>query len=126
LSLLYRAVEERLGQLPGVRSATVSSRGMIADPNSGSPVYVRGYTPAPDEDIYSQWTLAGNSYFETLGLKLLAGRGFNPRDAAGSQRVAVVNEAFPRHYFAGPNPVGKRLGMRRESSGDTIEIVGWV
>jgi putative ABC transport system permease protein len=48
-------------------------------------------------------------YFETLGLRLVAGRVLNERDRAGSPFVVVVNESFAKRYSAGESPIGKRL-----------------
>ena len=35
-------------------------------------------------------------------MPLLAGRVFTDQDSAGSQKVAIVNESFARHYFGDP------------------------
>jgi len=37
-------------------------------------------------------------YFETMGTRLAAGRGFDERDTESSRRVAVVNETIARRY----------------------------
>jgi macrolide transport system ATP-binding/permease protein len=58
-------------------------------------------------------------YFETLQMPVLAGRLFSDADGANAQRVAVVNQAFARKFFAGSNPVGRHINK------DTL-IVGVV
>jgi macrolide transport system ATP-binding/permease protein len=58
-------------------------------------------------------------YFETLQMPVLAGRVFSDADGANAQRVAVVNQAFARKFFAGSNPVGRHINK------DTL-IVGVV
>lgn len=64
-------------------------------------------------------------YFSTLGIPLLTGRDFTNSDAATSQKVAVVNEAFAQHYFGGArNALGRHIGRHHEKS-DTV-IVGVV
>jgi len=62
-----------------------------------------------------------DSYFETFGVPIVAGRGFLSTDRSDSPLVAVVNEQFARHFFNG-NPVGKRLRIRPD--GPWIEVVG--
>ena len=53
--------------------------------------------------------------FETLGMRLLEGRDFTPRDSAGRPRVVVVNERLAREFW----PTGSALGRRvRMSWGD--------
>lgn len=48
-------------------------------------------------------------YFETLGIPLVRGRLFTPRDDARSSTVAVINEAMARTFFAGEEPIGRRI-----------------
>jgi putative ABC transport system permease protein len=62
-------------------------------------------------------------YFETLGVKILYGRGFTMLDDAGAPRVAVVNDTFAAHYWPGENAIGKRFRIDGQESPWT-EIVG--
>ena len=48
-------------------------------------------------------------YFEVLRVRLLRGRTFNADDRPSSEPVAVVNDAIVREYFAGGDPIGKRI-----------------
>ena len=50
----------------------------------------------------------GNA-FQSLGVPLLKGRFFTPDDRHGSQLVVIVNHKFAQHYWAGQDPIGKRL-----------------
>jgi putative ABC transport system permease protein len=50
-------------------------------------------------------------FFETMGIRLLAGRDFSVADDAQSPRVAIVNETVATGYFAGQNPLGQRIGV---------------
>jgi hypothetical protein len=61
-------------------------------------------------------------YLQTLGIRLLDGRGFEPTDRADSPRVAVVNELFAKHYL-GKNPIGKRIRLEQPGA-PWIEVVG--
>jgi predicted permease len=66
---------------------------------------------------YRNWISPG--YFGTVGIPLVAGREFDERDAAG-RPVAIISESVARRFFAGQNPIGKRMGY---GALDT-EIVG--
>src|SRR6185437_14129624 len=59
----------------------------------------------------------GPDYFGVVGIPILAGRGIEARDTASSTRVAVVNEAMVKHFFAGENPLGHQF---------TIDDPDWV
>jgi putative ABC transport system permease protein len=48
-------------------------------------------------------------YFDVLRIPLLAGRGFKPKDNENAPRVMIVNESFARRFFAGRDPVGRRV-----------------
>ena len=111
---------ERAGTVPGVRSAAVSMCGLADECRSiTGGVKISGYQPAPNEDVRIQYNYAGPGYFSTVGMHLLNGRDFNPRDK-GSQFV-IVNQATVRRYFANRNPLGQRFGENLES-----EIIGVV
>jgi len=62
------------------------------------------------------------SYFDTLGVRLVRGRGFRTTDRADGPGVAVVDETFAARYL-GPNPLGQRLRLV-ELGGRTAEVVG--
>ena len=63
----------------------------------------------------------GAGYFETMGIPLVRGRGFEPSDREGSAAVAVVNESFARRFWPGENALGRRFSTSR---GGIREIVG--
>ena len=71
--------------------------------------------------------MGGADYFRSLGIPLIGGREFSASDCGSGPRLAVVNEAFAKHFFAGQNPLGKRfeLGKSDKPKYD-IEIVGLV
>jgi putative ABC transport system permease protein len=64
-----------------------------------------------------------DEYLETMGVPILRGRGFRTSDRVDSPRVAVVNEAFAKHYWPGADSVGKRIRVGGVS-GEALEIVG--
>jgi predicted permease len=66
-------------------------------------------------------------YFSTMGVPVIAGRELTEQDRDGTQKVAVVNETFARHYF--PQPQQAIGHYYCKGSGDVkpdIEIVGVV
>ncbi len=61
-------------------------------------------------------------WFETYGTPILAGRDFTRDDTPAAPRVAIVNEAFARHFNRGSNSIG----MRVRAQGENRLIVGYV
>jgi ABC-type antimicrobial peptide transport system permease subunit len=61
-----------------------------------------------------------------VGQPVIRGRGFTEADTAGSQRVAVVNEAFVRKFFPHENPIGRHFGVYGQKYSSAFTIVGVV
>src|SRR5258708_16122019 len=66
-------------------------------------------------------------YFSSMGMPLLAGRELSDADRAGTQKVAVVNESFARHFFDDPqHALEHYFGNGGGQAKTDIEIVGVV
>ena len=63
----------------------------------------------PDTDMKSLYNKIGPAYFRTLGIPLISGREFTRSDAAGTPKVAIVNEAFAKKFNLGRDAVGKHI-----------------
>jgi predicted permease len=113
LFLLCQELLGRLDGLPGVRSATMGSPTPISGGGAASFVDVEGYQQKPADRRYVTLSWVAPKYFQTLGTPLLAGRDFTFQDE-GSSRVAIINQAMARYYFADTNPVGKHFTIERD------------
>jgi len=108
---LYRSFLDALRAVPGVEAATAMT-GLPAN-RSGPPHKTRVAnaqvpSPAPFETVdYYQHVMSG--YFETMGIPIVRGRGFEPADAASPGMVAIVNERFVDQFWRGLDPIGQRL-----------------
>ena len=71
---LYQRILDRLDALPGIRSAALAGTPPISAGSWDSPIFIQGYTPAPDEDISTLINRVSPRYFETLGIPVLQGR----------------------------------------------------
>ena len=124
---VYQQVLAKLATLPGVRSAVGTNDPVLANNNWGSNITVAGYRPAEHEDMNVEWSLVSAGFLSTMKMPLLAGREIDGRDQAGSQKVAVVNETFARHFFGQPQSALGRYFC--QGAGDVkpdIEIIGVV
>ncbi|MBO0722166.1 MAG: ABC transporter permease, partial [Blastocatellia bacterium] len=119
---LYRTIEERFHALPGVEKVGISSYTPMEHTNSSWDVQVEG---KPDPEIGSSHVKVNPEYFDSVGTRLVMGRGIRPQDTASSRPVAVVNQTFVNRLFdPGENPIGRIFG-RPDSTSD-YEIVGVV
>jgi macrolide transport system ATP-binding/permease protein len=115
---LNRDLIQGIVSLPGVRSVAQASRG----PMGGIrwvPVARAGPTPLPPTVGVSETPTAGYSYvtsdyFDTLGIPIVRGRTFTPREADGQAPMVVISEATARRFWPGEDPIGKLLKIGSE------------
>src|SRR5580704_997749 len=124
------AVEQRLLEaltaLPGVRGVGATNDPELAYDGASGSMDVAGYTAKPDEDVDAELPWVSQDYFSAMGIPLAAGRGFTKADAAGAQKVSVVNEMFARKYFgSAANALGHHVSRSRRPATDTV-IIGVV
>ncbi|HJT68836.1 MAG TPA: ABC transporter permease [Terriglobales bacterium] len=119
---LYRLIEERFHAIPGIEKVGISSYTPMEDNNDEGDVQVLGQ---PAMDVHSSHIKANAEYFDSVGTRVLMGRGIGVQDTATSPTVAVVNQTFVKRLFnPGENPIGHHFGSPG-SPGD-FEIVGVV
>jgi putative ABC transport system permease protein len=104
-------VLERLGALPGVTGATLATNLPVVGGIGVWDFQIEGRPqPGPGQPaLNGAPTFAAPGYFETVGMRLVRGRFFTSDDRATSEPVALISEAFQRKYFAGEDPLGKRI-----------------
>ena len=60
----------------------------------------------PSEIVdYYQFVMSG--YFETMGIPIVAGRGFDRTDMSSLDRVVIVNETLANRLWKGRDPIGQ-------------------
>jgi predicted permease len=116
---LFQRVLDKLRAVPGVQAATAMSGLPPNRPLNANDTDIDNYTAPPEgpfENVdYYQNVMTG--YFETMGIPILQGRSFEPRDASATGMVAVVNETLVNTFWKGLNPIGQRL---RPCCGDQV------
>jgi predicted permease len=116
ISALNRSLVTAVRALPDVTSAAVSRCGLVTNCSSTSGVKIEG----SGESVQLQNNWVGPQYFSTTGIALVSGREFDERDTERSARVAIISDSVARRYFAGQDPIGRRLGFDQLDT----EIVG--
>ena len=126
LNALYRNLEDRLKQVPGVEKASLALYNPFTD-NWGELIFVLGH-PAPgiNENANSSWDRVTPGYFQAIGQPVLRGRGFTEADAGATAPVAVVNEAFVRRFFPKEDPLEKHFGLDLPENAGTFRVIGVV
>jgi predicted permease len=127
LGAIWRGFMERVHQVPGVSSAGVAA-GMspLSGLIRGVKIAIDGPVPGPEKDFGIRINHVTDRYFETIGIRLLAGRSFTPGDRSGSLRVAILNDTAARAYFGTESPLGRKVSFPGQYVADPFEIVGIV
>jgi predicted permease len=127
---LIRRVHSELAADPVTRDSTVARVLLLTGGSWNNPLTIqagRRYTTERDVEMNA----VSPSFFATMRIPLLAGRGFDERDSRPigetGRRSAIVNQALVNRYFAGRSPLGARIGSGTLPTTKTdIEIVGVV
>jgi putative ABC transport system permease protein len=116
---LYARLLDRLRGAPGVQGASAMSGLPPNRPVNANDTDISDYTAPPEGPYknvdYYQWVLS--DYFETMGIPIVQGRGFERSDPASPGLVAVVNQTLVNTFWKGRNPIGERI---RPCCGDQV------
>jgi predicted permease len=123
LVALTRQIEQRVSQLPGVESVSISHSLPIGNRGGNTTFSIVGRPDNGQQNEVNQRQVS-EQYFRTLGGRLLQGRYFRANEDATKPRVAIVNQSMAQRYFSGDNALGKMI--RYDISEPLIEIVGVV
>ncbi|SPE41293.1 hypothetical protein SBA3_420011 [Candidatus Sulfopaludibacter sp. SbA3] len=120
---LRPALYDRLLALPGVRSVAFSACGLMSGWQKTGPASTPE-RPAQKSD-YTRYTYVTPHYFETLGIRLVAGRAIDETDRAGAAPVMVLSETAARTLFGGANPLGRMVSGSYTFQGKSAaQVVG--
>jgi len=100
----------RIRALPQVVQAGAVSDIPLGGDHSDSVILAEGYQMQPGESVISPTRLeVSPGYLETMRIPLKQGRLFEDRDTKDSQHVVIVDERLARRFWAGRDPIGRRM-----------------
>jgi putative ABC transport system permease protein len=124
LTTFYDQLLDRARTIPGVRSAALAAMTPMGAWAQTTTLSAEGYQPKPGERLVAYSNHVSSQYFTTLGIPMLLGRDFRPREASP---VCIVNAALARDLFGDGNPIGRHLHWDETYSAQgAMEIVGVV
>jgi putative ABC transport system permease protein len=121
----YPTLLEQIAALPGVRRVGYARMfpHLTTSTPQLAPVTVVG---EPDLGSGAQFDVVSPGFFETVGIRLLRGRGIEVGDDARAPVVAVLNEQLARQLAPGAEIIGRRIGYGTGPGRENIEVVGVV
>jgi predicted permease len=119
----WRRVLERVRGLPGTLAASLSVLTPLSGRDTGKFVTVTGFRPGDEMDRIVHLNHVSEDYFRAFGIEVLSGRAFTPHDARDGLKVAVVNEAAAKAYFAGRDAIGEMLAFGESAVYQVVGVV---
>ena len=122
------SVEQRLRTIPGVASVSMTTGLPPLRRINANDTEIEGYQPTPDGPAQNvdYWNIVGNDYFQTMKIRLLEGRTFEPQDDnPNAMKVVIVNQALAKRFWKG-SPIGRRVNPGFSDPKVWLTIVGVV
>ncbi len=121
----YKLLVERARVAPGVESAALAEHPPLGLDNFDRVSFVPdGFRmPRDRENFTSLVDTVDEGFFETMGIRIVRGRGLRASDTLDASPVVVVNEQFAKHYWPGADAVGQHIRLDNRA-GALVEIVG--
>src|SRR6185312_9486970 len=118
----FESLTQKLTALPGVTYAGVTSDLPLTGfyTRASSVVFEGRPVPPPGMRPMIPIESASADYFHTISARLVAGRYFDVTDTPNSPGVVLVNQAFCHRFFAGEDPLGKRVQLGNGNNWKTI------
>lgn len=107
---------ERAGSIPGVAKAASVSDLPMGWQYSGGDCPVRGPTGNGGAPLRCHYIMASPGYFATVGIPILAGRGFSEADGEKSEPVAIVSDSLAAAAWPGQDPIGRQVKLPWEDT----------
>jgi predicted permease len=123
----FLRLQERLAAIPGVERVGIGTSLPTYGLGNSSGFVVEGQPmPEPGRGHRAAVAAVLPGYFETLGIRFVAGRDFAATDSVDKPHVVVINETMARQLWPGQNPIGKRIGGSNPFMRNPREVIGVV
>ena len=106
----YDTVLERVQKLPGVVNAGYTTSVPLSWKGGASDVVIESRQTESGRKPNAIHRQVSSAYFQTIGIRLKAGRFFDEHDGPQSLPVAIINETLANEW-AGEDPLGKRFKL---------------
>ena len=130
----HQAILDGLSRLPGVKNASASTCLPLQGGCFGNSTRVRGRVLPPGAiPPVALYRAVVGGYFETMGMRVIKGRGIDREDVERRRPIVVVDQTFVEQIFPNEQPIGQYIASNRPPNrpGEApdlswLEIVGVV
>lgn len=124
----FRQLMEKIRSMPGVTE--VGGIDFLPLSGGGS-IYPFAYDAESEADwgnLSADYRIVLPGYFETMGIRLLAGRRFTEQDNNGTGMVVVIDETLAQLAWPDRDPIGQRILVRAPGNAppEWVKVIGVV
>ena len=107
----FERLDQRIAGISGIQAGMITTNMPLGGGN-GRLLAVEGRPLAAGEQAPSvTQVMIGPRYFETLGLRIVRGRGFDDLDGTAGHETAIINQRFATMHFGTEDPLGRRIKL---------------
>ena len=117
-------LERRLGTVPGVTAIGAVNILPLSGGDSRRGVGIEGMEPTPDNPRRMHPRTVTPTYFTTMGIPIVSGRGFSADDHANAAPVVVISETSAKRFWPDGNPVGTRIALSDSTWRTIVGVAG--
>ena len=125
ISAFERDLLDRVHGIPGVASAAFTAYLPLGGTDNAWAFNIEG-RPVKPPGVYdmTNYRPVSAGYFETIGIPVLHGRGFDASDDEDHALVVAINQSMARMFWGRQNPVGGRLRFSGPEWRTIVGVVG--
>lgn len=126
VAAFYDSVLARVAALPGVQHAGAAYQTPFTPGADNSTFFIRDRHANPgDPQPHADYAYVSSDYFNSIGLPILKGRGFQPSDMrAGNyfapNSVAIIDEELAKRFWPNGDALGGGISWGREGPWATV------
>jgi putative ABC transport system permease protein len=126
INSFYQQAFADIKAIPGVEAVGSTDNPPLRGGNSRNIFAIEGRKYGPAQRPSGTVSSVTPDYFRTMRIPLLAGRYFTEQDTAAAPSVMIIDELLAQRYFAGENPLGRRISIGKDPWREIIGVVGHV
>jgi putative ABC transport system permease protein len=105
----FERLVDAAATLPRVETAAAVSQAPMGPGGNSNGLIPEGRAFDPRNAIDSRLRIITPTYFETMRVPIVRGRGFTAADRRGAPKVMIISEALARAAWPDQDPIGKRV-----------------
>lgn len=122
----YERLQAEIQGVPGVQQVAIADCAPLSNACNGT---IMTFADRPQSStgnamVGVHWV--SPDWFGVMRVPLKRGRLFDASDRLGGPKVVLINEAAAKRYFAGENPIGRRVAVYQGGFHTGAEIIGIV